>query len=49
MAPLLFHPFFAPMAATTMGGLLVATALTRVGVPVFYSLFFKISRDEMSL
>jgi multidrug efflux pump subunit AcrB len=47
MAPLLFHPFFASMAATIMGGLLVATALTLVVVPVFYSLFFRISRDEM--
>ena len=49
MAPLLFHPFFASMAATIMGGLLVATALTLVVVPVFYSLFFRISRDEMRL
>jgi multidrug efflux pump subunit AcrB len=49
MAPLLFHPFFASMAATIMGGLLVATALTLVVVPVFYSLFFRISRDEMKL
>lgn len=47
MAPLLFHPFFASMAATIMGGLLVATGLTLVVVPVFYSLFFRISRDEM--
>jgi len=47
MAPLLFHPFFASMAATIMGGLLVATALTLVVVPVFYSLFFRISRNEM--
>jgi multidrug efflux pump subunit AcrB len=49
MAPLLFHPFFASMAATIMGGLLFATALTLVVVPVFYSLFFRISRDEMRL
>jgi len=47
MAPLLFHPFFASMAATIMGGPLIATALTLVVVPVFYSLFFRISRDEM--
>ncbi len=49
MAPLLFHPFFASMAATIMGGLLFATGLTLVVVPVFYSLFFRISREEMKL
>ena len=47
MAPLLFHPFFAAMAATIMGGLLVATGLTLVVVPVLYSLFFKIKKEEM--
>ena len=47
MAPLLFHPFFAAMAATIMGGLLVATGLTLIVVPVLYSLFFKIKREEM--
>jgi len=47
MAPLLFHPFFAAMAATIMGGLLVATGLTLVVVPVLYSLFFRISKNDM--
>ena len=47
MAPLLFHPFFSAMAATIMGGLLAATGLTLIVVPVFYSLFFKIGKDEM--
>lgn len=47
MAPLLFHPFFAAMAATIMGGLLVATGLTLVVVPVLYSLFFGIKRRDM--
>ncbi|WDP87042.1 MAG: efflux RND transporter permease subunit [Desulfobacter sp.] len=47
MAPLLFHPFFAAMAATIMGGLLVATGLTLIVVPVFYSLFFQIKKEEM--
>jgi multidrug efflux pump subunit AcrB len=47
MAPLLFHPFFNAMAATIMGGLFVATGLTLVVVPVMYSLFFRIRRDEM--
>ncbi|WP_022665591.1 efflux RND transporter permease subunit [Desulfospira joergensenii] len=49
MAPLLFHPFFASMAATIMGGLLVATGLTLVVVPVLYSLFFRIKKEEMKL
>lgn len=47
MAPLLFHPFFAAMAATIMGGLLVATCLTLIVVPVLYSLFFRIPKSEM--
>jgi len=47
MAPLLFHPFFAAMAATIMGGLLVATGLTLIVVPVLYSIFFKIRTEEM--
>jgi multidrug efflux pump subunit AcrB len=49
MAPLLFHPFFASMAATIMGGLLVATGLTLVVVPVLYSVFFGIKTKEMHL
>ena len=49
MAPLLFHPFFNSMAATIMGGLLVATGLTLVVVPVLYSLFFRIKKEEMKL
>ncbi|MCG8619387.1 MAG: efflux RND transporter permease subunit, partial [Desulfobacterales bacterium] len=47
MAPLLFHPFFAAMAATIMGGLLVATGLTLIVVPVLYSIFFRIRKEEM--
>ncbi len=47
MAPLLFHPFFASMAATIMGGLFVATGLTLIVVPVLYSLFFRIPLAEM--
>ncbi|WDP92502.1 MAG: efflux RND transporter permease subunit [Desulfobacter sp.] len=49
MAPLLFHPFFAAMAATIMGGLLVATGLTLLVVPVLYSLFFRIPKAEMTI
>ncbi len=47
MAPLLFHPFFNAMAATIMGGLFIATGLTLVVVPVMYSLFFRIKKEEM--
>lgn len=46
MIPLLFDVFFASMAATIMGGLAFATVLTLVAVPVFYSLFFRIRKDE---
>ncbi|AFM23814.1 efflux RND transporter permease subunit [Desulfomonile tiedjei] len=44
MTPLLWDPFFAPMAATIMGGLTFATILTLVVVPVLYSTFFRIRR-----
>ncbi len=49
MAPLLLHPLFSAMAATIMGGLLAATGLTLVVVPVLYSLFFRIKGAEMHL
>ncbi len=42
MIPLITHPFFSAMAATIMCGLLAATALTLIVVPVMYSSFFKI-------
>jgi hypothetical protein len=34
------------MAITIMGGLLVATALTLLVVPVLYSLWFRVRSDE---
>lgn len=46
MTPLLRDAFFAPMAVTIMGGLTFATALTLVVVPVLYSTFFRVHREE---
>ena len=42
LIPLLFDSLFAGMAATIMGGLLVATILTMGVLPVVYALFYKI-------
>jgi multidrug efflux pump subunit AcrB len=42
MIPLLQDAFFVSMAVTIMFGLLVATVLTLVVVPVLYTIFFKI-------
>ena len=41
MVPLLMDAFFASMAITIIGGLLFATVLTMVVVPVFYSIFYR--------
>lgn len=41
-APLLVDPFFKSMAVTIMFGLLFATLLTLVVVPLFYALMFRI-------
>ena len=46
LIPLLFDSLFAGMAATIMGGLLVATMLTMGVLPVVYSLFYKIRFTE---
>lgn len=43
MIPLLQDDFFISMAVTIMFGLLVATILTLIVVPVLYTIFFKIS------
>lgn len=40
MIPLLFDAFFVSMAVTIIGGLVVATVLTMIVVPVLYALFF---------
>jgi multidrug efflux pump subunit AcrB len=42
MIPLLTDAFFVAMAVTIMVGLLVATVLTLVVVPVLYSIFFQV-------
>ncbi len=42
MIPLLKDAFFVAMAVTIMAGLLVATVLTLIIVPVLYSIFFRI-------
>jgi len=41
MIPLLLDAFFASMAITIIGGLMFATMLTMVVVPVFYSIFYR--------
>ncbi|MGI9431014.1 MAG: efflux RND transporter permease subunit, partial [Myxococcota bacterium] len=40
MIPLLLDAFFVSMAVTIIGGLVVATVLTMIVVPVLYALFF---------
>jgi multidrug efflux pump subunit AcrB len=42
MVPLLFDAFFIAMAVTIIFGLVVATVLTMVVIPVFYAVLFKI-------
>lgn len=42
LTPLLFDPMFGSMAATIMGGLVVATILVLAVLPVIYSLFYRI-------
>ena len=44
MLPLLFDSMFGAMAATIMGGLLVATLLTVCVLPVVYALFYNIRK-----
>ena len=46
LVPLLFDSLFASMAATIMGGLLVATMLTMVVLPVAYVMIHGIKRDN---
>lgn len=41
MIPLIFDPFFASMAVVIIFGLMVATILTMIFVPVLYGLFFR--------
>ena len=45
MLPLLFDSMFGAMAATIMGGLLVATLLTICVLPVVYAIFYNIRKS----
>jgi len=42
MIPLLLDAFFVAMAVTVIFGLMLATVLTMIVVPVFYALFFRV-------
>ena len=42
MIPLIFDAFFVAMAVTVIFGLMLATVLTMVVVPVFYAIFFRV-------
>ena len=42
MIPLLFDAFFVAMAVTIIFGLMIATVLTMVVVPVLYAVFFRV-------
>ena len=44
MIPLVFDAFFIAMAVTIIFGLMVATILTMVVLPVIYAVFFRLSR-----
>ncbi|KHT62213.1 multidrug transporter AcrB [Photobacterium gaetbulicola] len=46
VAPLLIDPFFKSMAVTIMFGLLFATVLTLVVIPLFYALFFRVKIES---
>jgi multidrug efflux pump subunit AcrB len=41
MIPLLFDAFFVAMAITIIAGLMFATLLTMIVVPVLYATFYK--------
>jgi len=49
VAPLLVDPFFKSMAITIMFGLIFATGLTLVVVPLLYAVFFGIRADAASV
>lgn len=46
MIPLLTDAMFGSLAASIMGGLLFATLITLLFIPVLYALFFKIKTDK---
>ena len=45
MIPLIFDDFFVAMAVTIIGGLLFATLLTMIVVPVLYAIFYRVPSD----
>jgi len=45
MIPLSRSVFWGPMAVAIMGGLLVATALTLLGLPAMYAAWFRVQRE----
>ena len=49
MIPLLVDAFFVAMAVTIIAGLMAATVLTMIVLPVFYSVFFRVKYDESVL
>ena len=49
MIPLLLDAFFVAMAVTIIAGLMAATVLTMIVLPVFYSVFFRVKYDESLL
>ncbi|WP_421705825.1 efflux RND transporter permease subunit [Alloalcanivorax xenomutans] len=46
MIPLIFDAFFVSMAITIIGGLLFATVLTMVVLPVLYALIYRVPMEE---
>lgn len=46
MIPLLFDAFFVSMAITIIGGLVFATVLTMVVLPVLYALIYRVPAEE---
>jgi multidrug efflux pump subunit AcrB len=48
MIPLLLDAFFIAMAVTIIFGLMVATVLTMVVLPVLYAVFFRIRRPAVA-
>ena len=49
MIPLLVDAFFVSMAVTIIAGLVAATVLTMVVLPVFYSVFFRVKYEPSQL
>ena len=49
MLPLLTDAFFVAMAVAIVAGLIVATVLTMIMLPVLYTIFFRIDYDVSQL